>query len=473
MSNIAKNTGALLSATLVRMASTFILMLIIARYQGPEGIGTYSIVISLFWFFAKIAPAGLEPLIVREVSKDKSKANAYLTNGSLIALAVSVCMVLVMIIFVNIIGYSKEIVLSTYFISGALIITTITVILRSIFIAFDKAEYVMVGSLAEHTFKLVFGLLVLILGYGIPSLILIVSVSTVVSLLFSIWFMQKKCVRLKIDFDITLCKSTLKILPTFTGMQVFTAFSGNITVIVLSVMMSVEEVGYYSIAMRLVNMFLLVVQNYRLAIQPTAARTFEVSLDSLRKFCIKSLKYVLMLTIPATIGMMILAPRVLVLFFTEKFLVSSPLLRILVWTLPINGLSFVFTSILIASNEQKKNLYVTAVSTILRIALAFLLIPFFGYFGAAFAVILGDLSNFVQKYLFIVKRLFSFRFDEIMKNTAIATAVMAVFLIVFHKLNLFLIVGFAIMVFFLVLFVLGEWTLKDVHVSRIQSMRRK
>ena len=473
LSNIAKNTSALLLATLTRMMASFVLMLIIARHLGAEGMGTFGIVIALFWFFAKIAPAGLEPLIVREVSKNKTKANAYLVNGSLIALVSSVIMVFVMAGFVNIIGYSREIVLSVYIISLALILTTINGILRSIFIAFDRSDYVLYGSLTENSVKLVFGLLILILGYGIPTLILIVSISTVVYFVLSLWLIQKKLIRLKPQFDGALCKSILKILPTFTGMQVFTAFSGDLTVIILSVMMSVEEVGLYSAAIRLVNMFLMVIQSYRLAIQPTAVRTFEASLDSLRRFCIKSLKYVLLLTIPVSIGMMILAPRVIVLFFSEKFLSSSPLVRILIWTLPINGLSFVFTSILIASNHQKTNLRAVAVSTALRIALAFLLIPYFSYFGAAVAVLLGDLSNFVQKYIFILKRLFRFRFDEILKNTAVATAVMAVFLIVFHKLNLFLIVGCAIIVFFVMLFALGEWTLQDVSLLKMVSIKRK
>ena len=132
-----------------------------------------------------------------------------------------------------------------------------------------------------------------------------------------------------------------------------------------------------------------------------------------------------------------------------------------------------FTSILIASNHQKRNLHVTIVSTIIRLILAFLLIPFFGYFGAAIAVLLGDLSNFIQKYIFILKRLFYFRFDEIMKNTMIATAIMALLTILCYKLNLFLLVGSAAITYFGSLVLLGEWTLHDTYLSSLINARRK
>jgi len=467
-----KNTSAIFFASLIRMVASFVLTVFVARHFGSVGMGTFAIVFSLFMLFLKLSTVGLEPVIIREVSKDKSQAKAYLFNGSLLTAVSSVILSGIMIGFVYIAGYSDDIRMATCMIACGILITSITMMFRAVFIAFQKAEYFLYGNLAENIVKLSLGIFVLNLGFGIPTLVLIIALSPLASILVCWLFFIKLNGKEKVRFDGKLWRQLIRVLPAFTGTQFFNAFSGNITVIILSLMMQIELVGYYSAAMRLVNIFRVVVQSYKESILPVAAKAYASSLESIRNVCNISVKYMFILTVPACLGTTLLADRIIILIFSEAFLASAHILRILIWILLFYGASTIFTSVLIASNNQKTNFRAVAVSMVCSVLFALLLIPFFSYFGAAVAVLLDSIINFGQKYHFITKNIFKIPVIEISKKIMAATLIMAIFVVLCHRLNLFVLIGSSALVYLTGLFLLGELAFYDVvRIGRRKSVQ--
>jgi O-antigen/teichoic acid export membrane protein len=472
-SNVVKNTGTLFFATLVQMFTSFILTIFIARYLGSAGMGTFAIVYSLFMLFQKLATIGLEPVIIREVSKEKSRAKKYIFNVSLMVFVSSILMMIIMVFFVIVLRYSREIILSTCIISGSLIITSLKMPFRAVFIAFGKTKYIFYGNVVENIIKLSMSILLLHLGFGIPTLVIIVAISPLASLFIYIYILLKHGEGEKPRFDRQLCKWLIKVLPTFAGTQYFHAFSGNITVIILSLMMSVEFVGFYSAAMRLVNLFRLLINSYKVAIQPVIAQSYAISLESMRKFCIKSIKYILLLTVPICFGATILAERIIILVYSTEFLPSANIFRILIWTICIYGISMVLSNILIASDFQKINLRTVAVSMLCRIVIAVILIPLINHFGAAIAVLIGSLVNYAQKYIFISNKFFKIRILEISRKIILSTIIMTMFITLCYRLNIVILVCSSAVLFILSLSILGESVIHDVLWSRIQFIKRK
>jgi O-antigen/teichoic acid export membrane protein len=464
LSDIAKNTGAVLLGTIFRMGSSFVLILFVARYLGSAGMGKFSLVISLFWTFQTIAAMGIQQLIIREVAKDKLKSNTFLVNGSLLGLASSVLMMFAMSGFAHIAGYSKEVILSTYIISASLLITTPGLILHAIFIAFEKAEYVFYSMICENLLKLMLGIFILSQGHGIIILSAIVALSPVTGLFVNIFLVYRYIEKIKIKIDLELCKWMLKLLPTFTGISVFNSIFGNVTIIILSMMQGMEIVGYYSAAMKLVGVIRLILQSFKIAIQPVTVKTFQYSIEKLKDFCEKSVRYLFVLTIPVCVGTLIIADKIVVLLYTEEFIVSGQILRIAIWFLIPYGITMIFANVLIATNNQHVDLRVNLFSTVFLIASCVVLIPKFSYFGAAASVLLSRFFFLGHQILYIYKNLFKINLLRISWKVIISSLFMGLFVISFNRINLFLLVFISINVFFVVLFILKGLTLKDIQV---------
>ncbi|MBN2415907.1 flippase [bacterium] len=456
LSKIAKNTGAVLMGTLVRMGSSFVLILLIARWLGAGGVGEYSIILSLYWIFQKIATMGLEQIIIREVAKAERKAGAYLTAGVIIGIATSVVMSLLMVVFSYLARYNSVIVTSCYIMSGAVLFTTVNLVFQALFIAFEKAELSLYGNVFTGVVRLGLSWAALACGYGIIAIMTVFVLSAFAGMIINM-VLTKRCIMTRaVTWEKQVTVWMLKTMPVFAGAQIVNAFSGNITTIIMSLFMSLELVGYYGAAMQLVGAIRMIIQSYKIAIQPVTAKTYVDSLKELRRFCVKSMKYITLFSFPISVGTTLLAQRIISLFYPPEFAISGSLLQVLIWIIPFYGVSMVMTAILIAGEDQKLVFSTLMISLAVRAGLAAALIPLFSYWGAAAAVVASDLVNMLLKAHFIARHYFRISYLHFFWKTAVSAAAMAVILFILKNTVLAVTVSGAVLVYGAALTMLGE-----------------
>ncbi len=446
----------MLSATLLRMASSFVLVIFVARHLGTEGMGKFSFLISLFWLFQNIASMGLQPFIVREVSQQKSKSSIYLINNIYLGLLAALLMAMIMAGFVKLSNYEHALFIATLFMGGALLLNTVNLVFHALFVAHEKTEFVLYGTTFENITKLALGVFFILQGHGIITLACIMAASPFVSLFVNIVLYQKYIGQMTLRYDRSLSKEILSHVPTFTGISVFNSLFWHTDIILLSRLSSMEIVGFYSAAWRIVGMIKLVLQSYKVAIQPVAAKTFKISIDEFQDFCRKSLQYIFMLTIPVCVGGVILAPKIITLFFSSEFVGSSIILQIGIWLLIPYGMALVFASFLIASNHQKVDLRVNIVSSLSLILFCVLLIPKYGAVGAAIAVVSGQTLFFLQQFIFISKNLFHVPLWKITQRILLASVVMGVVVYLLSSIHVLINVAVGMGVYLTLLIVTKE-----------------
>lgn len=78
---IAKNTGWLFADNILRLAVGFLVGIAVTRSLGPEQFGLLNYSISLVTFFSPIALLGLDGIVVRNLSKDKSRRDEILGSA--------------------------------------------------------------------------------------------------------------------------------------------------------------------------------------------------------------------------------------------------------------------------------------------------------------------------------------------------------------------------------------------------------
>ena len=461
---MVKNTGVMLLANALSPVFSFLIVIFVARFLGVSGLGKFSLVLSIFIIFQTISNLGFAHLITREVSKDKSKASKYLINSFLISLIFTTFTVGVMCLVGYLLNYSDDTTCSIYIISFALIPASLSSICQSICRAFEKYEYVSFSLIGGNLVKAVFGLLVLFNDYGLVELIVVILVSHLVSFLLSLYTAFKCIGTTSYKVDLRVLKWIVKTAPTFALIFIFSTIYWNIDIIMLSKMKGSTEVGFYSAATKLMSAWMIVPITYVTTLQPLLSVFFMSSYEKFRITCEKSIKYLMVVTIPIAMGTTILAKDLLCLFYKDEFLASTDVLCVLIWTLVPFSAVLVFAHTLIASNNQKIDLRVNVISMVCNVGLNLLLIPKLSYLGAGIATLISVCIFLSLQYNFIAKHLFTINFIEVAGKSIISATLMGIGMLVLRQAYLPILIFVAVLVYSILLLSLKTFSQSDIQL---------
>ncbi len=463
---LVKNTGAVLLAQVAEPACSFILVLFVARSLGVSGLGKFSIAISLFFIFQTISSLGFSHLITREVARDRSKAGKYLINGSFVGLFFSVLTAGAMCLVGYLLNYPADTALAIYILSLALIPVVFSLVCHSICRAFERLEYVSIPLIAGNLFKVVVGLLILSKGYGLVELMVAILGSHLLNLSISFYFVLKCTGRPLFKIDSDFCKWLVKTTPTFALIFIFATIYWNVDILMLSKIKGATEVGFYSAAYKLMNVWKIVPLAYLMALQPVISRLFQSSLEKFRIACTNSIRYLFMVMLPVAVGTTLLSKNFILLFFKERFLVSADVLSILIWTLVPYTINITLAHSLIASNKQKINLRSLLISMTCNVTLNSILIPRFSFLGAAMATLISICIFLGLQYGFVSRNLFTLNFFQIAGKPVISAALMGITISLLRQFSLFLIVPIAALAYVFFLLTLRPFSPADKELFR-------
>ncbi len=166
-----------------------------------------------------------------------------------------------------------------------------------------------------------------------------------------------------------------------------------------------QAVGYYTITLKMVRIFLLVILAIGTVLMPrlsylaSTGNTGEVS-----RQLNKLLQFIVITGVPVGAGLMILAPEIIATITGEKFLPAIPLMRILAFLPLMVGLSNLFCfQTLVPFNLEKKFLTTVIIGCIVSISLNFLLIPHLQEAGAALANMITEIIITVLSGIYAFK----------------------------------------------------------------------
>jgi O-antigen/teichoic acid export membrane protein len=173
---------------------------------------------------------------------------------------------------------------------------------------------------------------------------------------------------------------------------------------------------------------------------------------SFQKSCVRSIKFLLVATIPLALIVSFLAKDILFLLYRSKFLEAAGTLRVLIWPIVLFPVANLFGNALIASHHQKTDLLINGVSALMNVFLNALLIRRYGYYGAALATLISIVFYVVFQSFAIRKYLFSIHYGELLSKPILAGGVMAGAMLGLEKLTPVVssIIGFVLYVVILV-----------------------
>lgn len=429
---VARNSIALTCALLIKRVTNFVLYILMARHLGVVVFGQFSLVYAFFIIFQVPAMFGLANLIVREVAKNKPDFDKYLINGHFITFLASLFSIGVWVLFVHLLGYSSEVIKATYLLGWALIPFAMSKVCEAIFQAFERMQFIVYAFALANLAKIGLVWLLLSRGFGMLQILgLLVAVQLAIFLI-EWYFLLRHFPPISWAIDLSFCRKLAKTSITFLGIGVFTVVFLRLNIIVLSKLGGEVEVGLYNAAFQLCYVFMLISMSLTQAVFPVLSRTYTANLARFKQYSERSIEFLISIALPLAVGFLFLAEHILLVYRTE-FVAAAPVMRILGWMLVPLSFNRILGGVLLASGRQKANLAITIVNTVSLLFLSIALTTHFGLIGAGTAFLVSYIISWALHYSYVVRTVFPISISRVMWKPALASLVLAAFLLLLGK----------------------------------------
>lgn len=398
---VVTNTVLLVGLRVLMPMLSVALILALSRYLGAEGLGRYTLAFSVLYVFNAIAPLGLSSVITRECARDPDRLHTVLGNALTVGTMTSLVCIPLMISAGFMLGYEHDTRTALNVLSAAVLPFTIGTMLESAFIAKERIDLMAIGAFVENALKVGVGVVLLYLGYGLQSVLIMAVFGRIVSCLLSIYLLRRIGVKVSLTSDAGVRKQLLKLAPTFFFIGVFATLYWRIDIFMLSTLKPVTEVGYYGAAYRLLELAMIFPQSLCLAIYPQIVSATHTNLTALNKLGQTSSRYLAAVSLPVVICTVLLAEPILVMLYGESFRVAAPTLAVLMLTLLPYSIVRYHAYVLVGANRQHVDLWLNVVMALLNILLNLVLIPRYSYFGAALATFIAVCIYAILQYSYV------------------------------------------------------------------------
>ncbi|MCK4519296.1 MAG: flippase, partial [Candidatus Omnitrophica bacterium] len=350
---IVKNTTILTSAEIINKALSLFLYIAIANYLKAAGYGRFSFIMAFLALFHVLANFGLNKLIIREVAKNKEITRGYVSFMMKLKTFFSLSAYLIFILCVCLMKKSPEVIYGAYLIGLSMIFISLSNVYLSVFNAHEKLE---INAFSLILIKIIIvGLVILFISLK-GSLLLILSafVAGEAFRLLVLWLVYDKSFKCKLSEEAVKLpvKRILKTAFPFVLAGAASLIYMHVDKIMISVIKGDEAVGWYSAAYTLIVGLMFIPRCYTLSVFPAISRYAESSKRLLNISWQRSVKYLLIISLPIAVGVFILAERFINILYHSGYENATVALRILILAVPWIFVNSINIYLLYAANFQ-------------------------------------------------------------------------------------------------------------------------
>ena len=405
----------------------------VSRVLEPDGVGLFNFANTYAGWFALFAALGIPYYGIREIAKIKNdikvqtKFISEIISISIVATFISSFIMLLTLLFIPQLNENY-----VFFIVSGIILYMTPFKVDWFFQGKEEFGYITFRSLVIKTLSLIF---LFLLVREKSDLLIYVALNAAAVVLNEIWNFIK------------LYQSGIHPYFTLSGghhiKPLFLLFSSSIAIsvytildtLMLGFMSDYNEVGYYNCATHLSKALVPIITSLAAVALPRVAKLKEnKNWSEINKLMNKSFSIVSFLSFPITIGVMVVSPVFVPLFFGEQFLGAIVPLQIVVFVIVAIGFNnLTGIQILLGFGMDKAFLYSILSGTISNFSLNLLLIPYYGASGAAISSVFAEIMILCVMLVFVYKNT-PIRFDNF-KDTAVNLILSLSFVFVAYKIR--------------------------------------
>ncbi len=239
----------------------------------------------------------------------------------------------------------------------------------------------------------------------------------------------------------------------------------NLPLLVLAGVTTTADVGQYSAALKLVFMMLLIDRVFNVMFLPAVTRYATRQRDELNRFVSLTFKMVLIIILPLTVCLSILAPQLTGLVFGTSYDGAGIVLRILAGYFGFTVVNSVFVALLIGSGAESVYTQMMILGSVSAALAVIVLAVVMGTEGAALGVVFGELLTLILM-AWQSSRLHHLQLLRTMAAPLLAGLAMGASAMAFHSLGSAIVAIVSVAVFFVTIVGLRALTRAELLVLR-------
>jgi len=258
------------------------------------------------------------------------------------------------------------------------------------FIARDKAH---IASALELTFRAAGAAIsigIVMAGGRLVSALAVQIVAAAAQLFFTVTWIRRTVGRPGVRFALPQLAATARRAGPYAVSRMVTQLTQRIAVPVIGVLLGASAAGLYHAADRFVFALSWIPHFAGTALLPTAIRRHAESEEGAGPLYQRALGGIVLIGIPASVGLFLVAPRAVKLVFGDSFGAAVPVLQILAPLVFANCVSRIMAIFLLAIDSITARSRHEARAMAVNLIGLLVLVPLFGIAGAALAILVAE-----------------------------------------------------------------------------------
>ena len=387
----AKNTAVRAAAELGGKFASLALFAVLAREQGPSGLGVF--LFALAWCELSLTPVdmGFDRYFLRRVAADGGALERLFANVVVLKLARAVPVVAASWLLVLLTGQDDTTRAAIFLLTAGLLFESLAYTVTSAFNAFERGGLVAAALLTQRLLAAGLGITVLLAGHGVVAVATTYATGAGVGLAVSLWLLATRIRWPGAALSAGERRGLRTASFAYATQDLFAVGIARVDAVMLAALAGKAVVGIYGAAYRMLEATLVISNALTGAFSAMFTYLNERTDPPIRAVFERAIKATLALLVPCGVALAVLAEPVLRAFFGDGFEEGAPALRVLAAVVVVLGIVRITGSLVVSRGDPRTMSRLFGIALALNIALNVLLIPPLEATGAALAMLATEL----------------------------------------------------------------------------------
>ncbi|MEA2481179.1 MAG: hypothetical protein QOJ07_3101 [Thermoleophilaceae bacterium] len=389
---VARNAGVRAVSELVGKFASLALMAVLARREGPSGLGV--LVFAIAWCEVATAPVemGFDRYLLRRVAADRADLDRSFFNVVTLKLARAVPAVAISWALILALDYSSQTRIAVFVLTGSFLLDSLSYTAFASFNAVERGDLVGLTLVVQRLASGAAGVALLLSGFGVVAVAFAYLGASSIAFACALVLMARHIGMPRRELPPGPRRELRRQSLPFAAQELLSVGIARIDAILLSALASQAVVGYYGAAYRLLEATLFIPTALQGAFAAMYTYLDERTEPTINAVFARSMKLTLALLVPCAVPLAVLPGQLLSLFFGGSFDSAVTPLRLLAPTVVVLGIVLLTGSLITSRLDPRVLIRCFAVALVVNIALNLALIPSLGATGAAAAMLATEFA---------------------------------------------------------------------------------
>jgi O-antigen/teichoic acid export membrane protein len=462
MKKLTKNLLALFISDAGSRLFGFVAMVYLARLLAIEGLGQVRYGFAFLSYALLLANPGLTTIGAREVAKNKTPRN---TLEEIMGLKIALSCIIFVLFVIGLYLIPGHDLTKKIIFFYLLSLFPFGVLLEFVFQGKEEMEYIGISRLLQYGVYVLFLLLLLKSAEHIIMVPVAFLIGYTAAALFLIVFFARRYWWMRPRFSIPHWRTLLTMSIPVGLATIFNQVSINLPPIILGVVHSKIEVGAFSASFTIIVMLLVIERVFYYVFFPILSRHYARDPQKLRNSFSLLVRLLFTMTIPLTLGGIIVAPQLIYLIYGTGYEPAIVIVRVLLFYFLIAPITTIFGYGLVAINQERRFFKVITITAVINVILIVILGIYFKGVGAAAAFVVSEIVAIMLMHRELT-RFVSFVFLPFLVRPFIAAAGMVLSLYLLRGWHIIFLIIIGAVVYGILLFVVKGFSMKDIRNLR-------